>query len=67
MTQRLENEFDVLDADILPEEALSILDQNAICREEALALAKTKAVEKRPATEPVRKKDTLAPTRLQQV
>ncbi|XP_023386198.1 protein moonraker isoform X4 [Pteropus vampyrus] len=66
VTQRLENEFDVLDADILPEEALSILDQNAICREEALALAKTKAVEKRPATEPVRKKDTLAPTRLQQ-
>lgn len=67
MTQRLENEFDVLDADILPEEALSILDQNASFREEAWALAKTKAVEKRPAPEPVRKKDTLVPTRLQQV
>ena len=67
MTQRLENEFDVLDADILPEEALSILDQNASFRDKALALAKTKAAEKRPAIEPVRKKDTLAPTRLQQV
>ncbi|XP_015994251.2 protein moonraker isoform X4 [Rousettus aegyptiacus] len=66
VTQRLENEFDVLDADILPEEALSILDQNASFRDKALALAKTKAAEKRPATEPVRKKDTLAPTRLQQ-
>lgn len=66
VTQRLENEFDVLDADILPEEALSILDQNASFRDKALALAKTKAAEKRPTTEPVRKKDTLAPTRLQQ-
>lgn len=66
VTQRLENEFDVLDADILPEEALSILDQNASFRDKALALAKTKATEKRPTTEPVRKKDTLAPTRLQQ-
>ncbi|XP_059938807.1 protein moonraker [Mesoplodon densirostris] len=69
MTQRLENELDVLDADILPEEAPSIVDQNANFKEEALALAKTRAGKKKLVTEnvpPFRKKDTLAPARLQQ-
>ncbi|XP_014645136.1 PREDICTED: protein moonraker isoform X1 [Ceratotherium simum simum] len=68
VTQRLENELDVLDADILPEEAPSILDQNASFKEEALAPAKTRAVKKKPVTEdvPARKNDTLVPTRLQQ-
>nr|XP_010982237.1 protein moonraker [Camelus dromedarius]XP_010982238.1 protein moonraker [Camelus dromedarius]XP_031323748.1 protein moonraker [Camelus dromedarius] len=68
VTQRLENELDVLDADILPEEAPSIVDQNASFKGEALALAKTRAVKKKLVTEnaPFRKKDTLAPARLQQ-
>lgn len=68
MTPRLENELDVLDADILPEEAPSVLDQNASFKEEALAPAKTKAVGKKPVTEnvPFRKKDALAPARHQQ-
>lgn len=68
VTQRLENELDVVDAKILPEEAPSIPDQNASFKDEALALAKTKAVEQKPVTEnvPLRKKDTLAPARLQQ-
>ncbi|KAM9046074.1 protein moonraker isoform 4-T8 [Megaptera novaeangliae] len=69
MTQRLENELDVLDADILPEEAPSIVDQNANFKEEALALAKTRAGKKKLVTEnvpPFRKKNTLAPARLQQ-
>ncbi|XP_057571775.1 protein moonraker isoform X1 [Hippopotamus amphibius kiboko] len=68
-TQRLENELDILDADILPEEAPSILDQNANFKEEALALAKTRAGKKKLVTEnvpPFRKKDALAPARLQQ-
>ncbi|XP_024590575.1 protein moonraker isoform X2 [Neophocaena asiaeorientalis asiaeorientalis] len=69
MTQRLENELDVLDADILSEEAPSVVDQNANFKEEALALAKTRAGKKKLVTEnvpPFRKKDTLAPARLQQ-
>ncbi|XP_029067558.1 protein moonraker isoform X4 [Monodon monoceros] len=69
MTQRLENELDVLDADILPEEAPSVVDQNANFKEEALALAKTRAGKKKLVTEnvpPFSKKDTLAPARLQQ-
>ncbi|XP_068387729.1 protein moonraker isoform X3 [Eschrichtius robustus] len=69
MTQRLENELDVLDADILPEETPSTVDQNANFKEEALALAKTRAGKKKLVTEnvpPFRKKDTLAPARLQQ-
>ncbi|XP_059763383.1 protein moonraker isoform X1 [Balaenoptera ricei] len=69
VTQGLENELDVLDADILPEEAPSIVDQNANFKEEALALAKTRAGKKKLVTEnvpPFRKKDTLAPARLQQ-
>ncbi|XP_074176408.1 protein moonraker isoform X2 [Rhinolophus sinicus] len=68
VTQRLENEFDALDADVLPEEAPSTRDQNASFKEEALALTKTNTVEKKPVTEqvPFRKKDTLASARLQQ-
>lgn len=68
VTQRLENELDVVDADTLPEEAPSIPDQNASFKDEALALAKTKAVGQKPVTEnaPLRKKDGLAPARLQQ-
>ncbi|XP_019782390.1 protein moonraker isoform X2 [Tursiops truncatus] len=69
VTQRLENELDVLDADILPEEAPSVVDQNANFKEEALALAKTRAGKKKLVTEnvpPFRKKDTVAPARLQQ-
>uniref|UniRef100_A0A8C8ZYR1 KIAA0753 n=1 Tax=Prolemur simus TaxID=1328070 RepID=A0A8C8ZYR1_PROSS len=68
VTQRLESELDLLDADILPEEAPLILDQSASFKDEAIAPAKTKAVKKKPVTEnvPFRKKDTLAPARLQQ-
>ncbi|XP_036885492.1 protein moonraker isoform X2 [Sturnira hondurensis] len=68
VTQRLENELHVVDADILPEEAPSIPDQNASFKDEALALAKTKAVGQKPMTEnvPLRRKDALAPARLQQ-
>ncbi|EPQ03151.1 Putative protein KIAA0753 [Myotis brandtii] len=67
-TPRLENELEALDADILPEEALTILDQNASFKEEALAPAKTKAAGKRPVTDnvPCRRKDALAPARSQQ-
>ncbi|XP_042536511.1 protein moonraker isoform X1 [Dipodomys spectabilis] len=65
MSQRLESEFD---ADIFPEEDPFILDHNANCRDEALTLAKTAAVKKKPMTEklPFRKKDPLEPARLQQ-
>ncbi|XP_017919938.1 PREDICTED: protein moonraker isoform X2 [Capra hircus] len=69
VTQRLENELDGLEADILQEDAPSILDQNAGFKEEALALAKIKAGRKKLVTEnvpPSRKKDTLAPARPQQ-
>lgn len=61
MTPRLEKELDVFHADILPEEAPSLLDQNASFKEEA-ALAKTKAAGKKPVTEnvPFRRKDALA-------
>lgn len=67
-TPRLENELEALDADILPEEALTTLDQNASFKEEALAPAKTKAAGKRPVTDnvPCRRKDPLAPARSQQ-
>ncbi|KAK2488563.1 LOW QUALITY PROTEIN: hypothetical protein MC885_011989 [Smutsia gigantea] len=51
LTLRLENELDVLDADIPQEEAPSVLDQPASSREEALAPANTKAVEEKPRTE----------------
>ncbi|XP_033279031.2 protein moonraker isoform X1 [Orcinus orca] len=69
VTQRLENELDVLDADILLEEAPSVVDENANFKEEALAVAKTRAGKKKLVTEnvpPFRKKDTVAPARLQQ-
>ncbi|XP_010845747.1 PREDICTED: uncharacterized protein KIAA0753 homolog isoform X2 [Bison bison bison] len=69
VTQRLENELDGLEADILQENAPSILDQNAGFKEEALSLAKIKAGRKKLVTEnvpPSRKKDTLAPARPQQ-
>ncbi|XP_066119041.1 protein moonraker isoform X1 [Saccopteryx bilineata] len=68
VTQRLENELDVLDADILPEEAPSILDQNSGFREESLALAKTRVPRRKPVAEnvPLRKKGALATARLQQ-
>ncbi|XP_055432812.1 protein moonraker isoform X4 [Bubalus kerabau] len=69
VTQRLEKELDGLEADILQEDAPSILDQNAGFKEEALALAKIKAGRKKLVTEnvpPSRKKDTLAPARPQQ-
>lgn len=65
MTQRLEKEFDGLDANSLPEEAPSLLDQNARFKEEALAPAKRNTVEKKHV--PVRKKDSLVSARLQQV
>ncbi|XP_077021726.1 protein moonraker isoform X1 [Tamandua tetradactyla] len=69
VTQRLENELEVLDVDIIPEEALSVLDQNVNFKEEASALAKTRAVKKKPASEnvPFRKKEALAPARLQEL
>ncbi|XP_069857823.1 protein moonraker isoform X3 [Dipodomys merriami] len=68
MSQRLESELDEFDADIFPEEDPFILDHNANCRDEALTLAKTAAVKKKPMTEklPFRKKDPLEPARLQQ-
>nr|XP_045054817.2 protein moonraker isoform X2 [Desmodus rotundus] len=68
VTQRLESELDVLDADIPPEEAPSTPDQNASFRDEALTLAEPKAVGKKPGTEnvPLRRKDALAPARPQQ-
>lgn len=67
-TPSLENELDALDADVVPEEALTILDQNSSFKEEALAPPKPKAAEKRPVTDhlPGRKKDALAPARVQQ-
>lgn len=61
-----EKELDALDADILPEEALTVLDQNASFKEEALAPARTKGVGKRPVTDNV-KKDALALAGFQQV
>ncbi|XP_075850352.1 protein moonraker isoform X1 [Microcebus murinus] len=68
VTQNLEGELDLLDVDILPEEAPLIPDQSASFKDKAIAPAKTKAVKKKPVTEnvPFRKKDTLAPARLQQ-
>lgn len=65
----MENELDALDADVLPEETLTVLDQNSNFKEEALAPAKTTAAEKRPVTDhvPGRKKDAPAPARVQQV
>ncbi|KAK1331532.1 hypothetical protein QTO34_009489 [Cnephaeus nilssonii] len=60
-----EKELDALDADILPEEALTVLDQNASFKEEALAPARTKGAGKRPVTDNV-KKDALAPAGFQQ-
>ncbi|XP_008048073.1 protein moonraker isoform X2 [Carlito syrichta] len=68
VTQRLESELDLLDVNILPEDAPFIVDQSASFKDETLALAKTKAMKKKSVTEnvPFRKKDTLAPARLQQ-
>ncbi|XP_058139718.1 protein moonraker isoform X3 [Dasypus novemcinctus] len=68
VTQKLENELDVLDVDIIPEEAFSILDQNVNFKEEASALAKIGAMKKKPVPEnvPFRKKDALVPARRQQ-
>ncbi|XP_054545613.1 protein moonraker isoform X2 [Talpa occidentalis] len=68
VTQKLESELDVLDVNVLPEEAPSILEQNASFKEGMLALAKTKTVKKKPVAEnlPLKKKDTMAPARLQQ-
>ncbi|KAM8817826.1 protein moonraker isoform 2-T2 [Rhynchonycteris naso] len=68
VTQRLENELNVSDADILPEKAPSILDQNSGFREESLALAKTRVPRRKLVAENVllRKKGALAPARLQQ-
>ncbi|XP_054565716.1 protein moonraker isoform X2 [Eptesicus fuscus] len=60
-----EKELDALVADILPEEALTVLDQNASFKEEALAPARTKGAGKRPVTDNV-KKDALAPAGFQQ-
>lgn len=64
-TPGLEKELDALVADFLPEEALTVLDQNASFKEEALAPAKTKGEGKRPVTDIV-KKEALAPARFQQ-
>ncbi|XP_008579335.1 PREDICTED: uncharacterized protein KIAA0753 homolog [Galeopterus variegatus] len=68
VAQRLESELDILDTDILLEEAPFVLDQSASFKDEALALAKTRAMKKKPVTEnmPFRRKDTLVPARLQQ-
>ncbi|XP_004376294.1 protein moonraker isoform X1 [Trichechus manatus latirostris] len=68
VTKRLEDELDVLAVDILQEETPSILDQNASFKDETSALARTRVVKKKPVTvkAPCRKKDALAPARLQQ-
>ncbi|XP_010609639.1 protein moonraker [Fukomys damarensis] len=68
VTQRLESELDALDVDVLPEEAPLIPDQTVNFKDEALVLAKTGAMKKKPKMEsvPFRKKDALEPARLQQ-
>ncbi|XP_029402214.1 protein moonraker isoform X4 [Mus pahari] len=66
--QRLESELDVLDADILPEEAPCILDNGTDFKDETLTPAKPQAVRKKTLTGymPFRKKDTLESARPQQ-
>ncbi|XP_045442609.1 protein moonraker isoform X2 [Pipistrellus kuhlii] len=64
-TPGLEKDFDALVGDLLPEEALTVPDQNASFKEEPLAPAKTKGEGKRPVTDIV-KKEALAPARSQQ-
>ncbi|XP_052049835.1 protein moonraker isoform X2 [Apodemus sylvaticus] len=66
--QRLESELDVLDEDILPEEALRVLDHGTDFKDETLASAKPQAVRKKTVTGhmPLRKKDTLESARPQQ-
>ncbi|KAG8517075.1 Protein moonraker, partial [Galemys pyrenaicus] len=68
VTPKLENELDMLDVDILPEEAPPILEQNASFEKEVLAPAKTKAAKKKPMTKnlPLKKNETMAPARVQQ-
>ncbi|EHB12632.1 hypothetical protein GW7_20755 [Heterocephalus glaber] len=68
VTQRLESKLDGLDVDALPEEAPLTPDQTVNFKDEALALAKTGAMKKKPKMEnvPFRKKDALEPARLQQ-
>ncbi|XP_055982680.1 protein moonraker isoform X2 [Sorex fumeus] len=67
VTERLENELSILDADIPLEKAPSVLDQNANFKEKASALAKTRAVKKKSVTYvPFKKKDGLVPARQQQ-
>lgn len=68
VTQRPENGFYLLDADILREEAPSILDQNKNFKEEASILKKAGLINKKPGIENAasRKKDTLASTSLRQ-
>lgn len=59
----------MLDEDILPEEALRVLDHGTDFKDETLASAKPQAVRKKTVTEhmPLRKKDTLESARPQQV
>uniref|UniRef100_A0A8C6QQM8 RIKEN cDNA 4933427D14 gene n=1 Tax=Nannospalax galili TaxID=1026970 RepID=A0A8C6QQM8_NANGA len=68
VTQRLESELGVLDADIVPEEAPFILGHNTGFKDEALAVAKPRAVKKKTVMEnmPFRKKDPLESATLQQ-
>ncbi|XP_028643101.1 protein moonraker isoform X2 [Grammomys surdaster] len=66
--QRLESELDVLDADVLPEEAPHRLDPGTDFKDETLTPAKPQAVRKKTVTGhiPFRKKDTLESARSQQ-
>ncbi|KAM4843720.1 protein moonraker isoform 2-T4 [Thomomys bottae] len=68
MSWRLENELDEFDADIFPEDNPCILDHKTNYKDDALTLAKTAAVKKKPVNEkvPFRKKDTVEPARQQQ-
>ncbi|XP_051023263.1 protein moonraker [Acomys russatus] len=68
VTQRLESELDVLDAELLPEEDPCVLGHDTDFKDEALTSGKTQAVRKKTMTEhvPVRKRDALDSARLQQ-
>lgn len=66
--QRLESELDVLDTDILPQEASHILDHGTDFKDETLTPVKPQAVRKKTVTGhmPLRKKETSESARSQQ-
>lgn len=67
VTERFENELDVLDADIPLEKVPSVFTENANFKEDSSALAKTRVVKKKSVTYvPFKKKDNLVPASQQQ-